>query len=132
MKLFSLLIGVPLVLALSAGPGDARLAEKKPAPKPLMRQEQALQRQLRSRLPRLYPLPPSAPGRGLGDVFPDTYMIFGLKTGSGGMYCTDRNGAALTLPSFQPRLQTGPVYGLPRFSSPPLPPQESLPKKHRQ
>ncbi len=74
--------------------------------------------------PRILPVPVSpyvqAP-RAPGDVIPHTYMVFGLRTGPGGMAFTDQNGAAVPVPS-NPQIVLKPF-----MTSPPLPQTFTLP-----
>jgi hypothetical protein len=124
MKRFIPAFGVPLVLAAGLGQGDARLPAT-PA--------QALTPRAPLPSPRVTPRPNLAlpyvpPPRTPGDVIPHTYMVFGLRTGPGGMAFTDRNGSVLPVPS-NPQIILKPFNGYLAAPPPPAsPPGYSLPR----
>lgn len=71
---------------------------------------------------RATPLPglviPRAPSlRAPGDIMPHAYTIYGLRTGPGGMACTDRNGAVIPMP-FHPQIILKPFNGMPGVTPP--------------
>ena len=110
--------GIPLVLAAGFGQGDTPLPatsiqaplqrSPRPAPRILRRPNPAP-----PRLALPYLQSPGAPG----DVMPHSYLIYGLRTGPGGMACTDRNGQVVPIP-FNPQIVLGPQ----QYSADPFPP----------
>ncbi len=106
--------GVPLILAVGLTQGDARLTaalpaapgQGQPAPPPV-----TLPKLRVAPLPKLA-LPFVVPRRAPGDVIPRAYMVYGLRTGPGGMAFTDRNGAVLPVPS-NARVILKPFNGFP-------------------
>lgn len=153
MKRFVPAFGVPLILAVGLAQGDTRLtaalpaasgyvhlsssdplpgtlwqalAPKAKAPKVLSSddQQQAIQRYLNGLQLRTTPQAPQ--GRRPGDTIPRTYLVFGLRTGPGGMAFTDRNGVALPVPS-NARVILKPFITSPTLPPPILPPTLTLP-----
>jgi len=122
-------------LVLIAGPGraDARLVSL--APPPTMAQA-LTPPHARVPVPRVLrrpglTLPRVPPPNPFGNVMPHSYLIFGLKSGPNGMACTDRNGAALSMP-FNPQVIMGPQVAPPMFTLPrlpALPAPKKLPRK---
>ena len=126
--------GIPLVLAAGFGQGDTHLPATS-VQAPLQRAPRTLRRPnpASPRLALPYLQSPGAPG----DVMPHSYLIYGLRTGPGGMACTDRNGQVLPIP-FNPQIFSGPrQYNanpspLPTLILPPtfsLPPTLPLPPR---
>jgi len=120
-------------LALVAGPGRADIHFPAPAPLP-----GTLAQALARPAPR-FTLPPGLtlprvqpPSAFFGTRIPKSYLIFGLKTGPGGMACTDRNSKVIPLP-FHPQIIMGPgQLNAPRFvlpRLPALPAPKKLPRK---
>lgn len=118
---------------LVAGPGRADIHFPSPAPLP-----GTLAQALARPIPR-FTLPPGLtlprvppPSAFFGTRIPKSYLIYGLKTGPGGMACTDRNGKVIPMP-FNPHVIMGPeqsfprTYALPRRA--PLPAPKKLPRK---
>ena len=124
--------GIPLVLAAGFGQGDTHLPATsvqaalqrapRPAPRTLRRPNPAL-----PRLALPYLQSPGAPG----DVMPHSYLIYGLRTGPGGMACTDRNGQVIPIP-FNPQIILRPRPYSANPSPPPtltFPPTLTLPPR---
>lgn len=138
MKRFVQPFGVPLMLAvgfgLAVGQGDTT-SSLSVAPL-LWKSVQGIAPAAPSPAPRVTPRSnlPSVPAPG--DVLPHSYLVFGLRTGPGGMAFTDQNGAVIPVPS-NPRIFLNPplnavptippptyaprVYTFPRTASPPAP-----------
>ncbi len=115
-------LSVGLALAGGLGQGDTRLPAAFVQP-PTLR--------LPAPKPRALPLPrmviPKAPPLSVpGDVMPHSYMVYGLRTGPGGMAFTDRSGAVIPVPS-NAQIQMGPFNARP-FSPQIFPPTFTLPK----
>lgn len=116
-------------LALVAGPGRADIHLFAPVLLP-----GTLAQALARPIPR-FTLPPGLtlprvqpPSPSFGTRIPKTYLIYGLKTGPGGMACTDRNGQVMPL-AFNPQITVGPYRpSLPTFSIQTLPPAFTLPR----
>jgi len=142
MKRLVAAFGVPLILAIGLGQGDTRLTVIPPvapsdgltfsldplpgtlaqsttphAPVPSPRNT------IRPNSASPYAQSPRTPG----DVIPHVYVVYGLRTGPGGMAFTDKNGAAIPVPS-NPNIYMGPFNGLPVL--PPLaqPPTYTFPR----
>ena len=121
-------LSVGLALAGGLGQGDTRLPAAFVQP-PTLR--------LPAPKPRALPLPrmviPKAPPLSVpGDVMPHSYMVYGLRTGPGGMAFTDRSGAVIPVPSnarpFSPQIFP-PTFTLPKLTVPKLNlPKITLPK----
>ena len=143
--------GVGLALAAGLGQGDARLPMALPGTSaadrlaPLTSLPWALVQapKPRTTVPKLYAVPrpfTSVPRlqspRAPGDVIPHSYLVFGLRTGPGGMAFTDRNGAVIPVPSnaqidmgpFSPRVFP-PTFTLPGAAPPVLTLPKPAPKK---
>ncbi len=105
-------LGVPLILAIGLGQGDTRLPAALPAalgygplsslaPLPGTPAQTLVPHVLvpAPRITRCPALPSARSPRTPGDVMPHSYLVFGLRTGPGGMAFTDRNGAVIPVPS---------------------------------
>jgi len=127
MKRFVPAFGVPLILAFGLGQGDTRRPAALPpvsdysrpaslAPLPwMLAQSKTLHAPVPGPRITVRPnlvLPSVRPPRAPGDVIPHTYMVYGLRTGPGGMAFTDGNGAVIPVPS-NPNIYMGPFNGLP-------------------
>ena len=120
--------GIPLVLAAGFGQGDTPLPATS-VQAPLQRAPRTLRRP-NPASPRLA-LPYLQSPRVPGDVMPHSYLIYGLRTGPGGMACTDRNGQVIPIP-FNPQIVLGPQQYSANPSPPPtfsLPPTLPLPPR---
>ena len=120
--------GIPLVLAAGFGQGDTHLPATS-VQAPLQRAPHTLRRP-NPASPRLA-LPYLQSPRVPGDVMPHSYLIYGLRTGPGGMACTDRNGQVIPIP-FNPQIVLGPQQYSANPSPPPtfsLPPTLPLPPR---
>ncbi len=121
--------GVGLALAAGLGQGDTRLPMALPAvpatgqlalftslpwtlaqtPKP-----HAAIPKLRVAPRPLTALPHAPSPRAPGDVLPHSYLVYGLRTGPGGMAFTDSNGAVIPVPS-NAQIHMGPFTSRPAF-----------------
>lgn len=129
--------GVPLILAVVLTQGDMRLLAAPasghplalaPLPWTLGQAPSAPTTPYLRVTPRPYPASPSVPPRRTpGDVIPHTYMVYGLRTGPGGMAFTDRNGAVIPVPS-NPQIILKPFNGLPVLPPSISPPTFTLPR----
>jgi hypothetical protein len=143
MKRFVPAFGVPLILAFGLGQGDTRRPAALPpvsdygrptslAPLPwMLAQSKTPHAPVPG--PRITVRPnPAVPyvqsPRAPGDIIPHAYMVFGLRTGPGGMAFTDGNGAVIPVPS-NPNIYMGPFTGPPAIPSRPTsPPAFTLPR----
>ena len=121
--------GVGLVLAIGLGQGDTPIPALSPvalgdgspyslAPLPGTLVQVTPPPAILSQL-RVSPSVP--PARAPGDNIPHSYLVFGLRTGPGGMAFTDRNGAVIPVPS-NPQIILKPFSASPVFPPHILPP----------